>query len=410
MSALRTAAPPIAVMSVGSVGHLNPMLPVIAELSRRGRRVVVYGRSPQRALVERAGASLRPYPDVPAREGRPLKTPIAFLDLVATMTRRLMPWLVDDIGDLAPSMMVHDAAALWGKLAARVTSTPAASAISTFAFNNRFRAPDDPVLSIGTLVRMATSCSYSAGTHYAWERLLLAMRRQVPLAPLRRAMENLEDLNIVFTSREIQPAAETFDDRFLFVGASIGNREPDDSFAWDRLEDPVTFVSLGTTFSDRAGVISRIVRALDGLPGSLVVASGHVSPAEIGRVGARTIVTNHVPQPELLGRATVFVTHAGMNSAMESLAAGTPMVALPQGADQPLVAARIAELGTGIDAGSDPTAQEIRSAVMRVISDPSYAAAARTMGRTLIEAGGPRRAADALLEYEESSRSAAVST
>jgi hypothetical protein len=57
---------------------------------------------------------------------------------------------------------------------------------------------------------------------------------------------------------------------------------------------------------------------------------------------------NQAPQLPLLGRASLTVTHAGLNTVLESLAQGVPQVAIPVSYDQPGVAARIAHHGTGL--------------------------------------------------------------
>ena len=46
-------------------------------------------------------------------------------------------------------------------------------------------------------------------------------------------------LTIVYTSREFQPRAETFDGRFLFVGPSVAPRAEDVAFPWEGLHHPV---------------------------------------------------------------------------------------------------------------------------------------------------------------------------
>jgi MGT family glycosyltransferase len=55
-----------------------------------------------------------------------------------------------------------------------------------------------------------------------------------------------------------------------------------------------------------------------------------------------------VPQLEMLQRASMFVTHGGMNSTMEALYYGVPMVVLSQMMEQEMTARRIEELGLGV--------------------------------------------------------------
>jgi zeaxanthin glucosyltransferase len=66
----------------------------------------------------------------------------------------------------------------------------------------------------------------------------------------------------------------------------------------------------------------------------------NICPENLGRIPSNTIVVRSAPQIELLKRATICITHAGLNTVLESLAHGVPMVAIPIGCDQPGTAAQ----------------------------------------------------------------------
>ena len=57
------------------------------------------------------------------------------------------------------------------------------------------------------------------------------------------------------------------------------------------------------------------------------------------------MVVDFAPQLELLDKAAMLITHAGVNTVLEALCRGVPMVALPRNADQPGNAARIEYAG-----------------------------------------------------------------
>jgi UDP:flavonoid glycosyltransferase YjiC (YdhE family) len=59
------------------------------------------------------------------------------------------------------------------------------------------------------------------------------------------------------------------------------------------------------------------------------------------------IVVATAPQLELLKRADLCITHAGLNTVLEALGQGVPLLAVPIGYDQPGVAARIAHHRVG---------------------------------------------------------------
>jgi zeaxanthin glucosyltransferase len=122
-------------------------------------------------------------------------------------------------------------------------------------------------------------------------------------------------------------------------------------------------------------VYKHILEAVEPLEDVQVVLSvgKNISPENLGRIPENAMVVRSAPQIELLKRAALCITHAGMNTVLESLAHGVPMVAIPIGYDQPGAAARIAHHGTGefieLD---DLTTNRLKELIEKVLQDPSY--------------------------------------
>ncbi|MFD9635297.1 nucleotide disphospho-sugar-binding domain-containing protein, partial [Streptomyces violascens] len=102
-----------------------------------------------------------------------------------------------------------------------------------------------------------------------------------------------------------------------------------------------------------------------------------------------------VPQRAILEQADAFVTHAGMGGCSEGLMAGVPMIAVPQGAEQPMNADRLVELGVArrIDT-PDATADALRTALNDLVTDPEVARRSAQLRADARSEGGTRRAAD----------------
>ena len=66
---------------------------------------------------------------------------------------------------------------------------------------------------------------------------------------------------------------------------------------------------------------------------------GGLDPVRLGQLPGDPIVVSYAPQLEVVKRAALVITHAGLNTVLESLAEGVPLVAIPLGNDQPGVAA-----------------------------------------------------------------------
>src|SRR5262249_11134331 len=171
-------------------------------------------------------------------------------------------------------------------------------------------------------------------------------------------------------------------------------------FPWDRLTgEPLIYASMGTLQNGLESVFSAIAAAVGDRPGKqLVLSIGPViDPGRIRSLPANTIVVRNAPQVELLKRSALCLTHAGLNTALESLAQGVPMVAIPVTNDQPGVAARIAHTQTGKFVPiQDVTAPRLASLIDEVLDQPVYRRNAGRMKQAVAETNGLEKAVDLL--------------
>jgi MGT family glycosyltransferase len=169
-------------------------------------------------------------------------------------------------------------------------------------------------------------------------------------------------------------------------------------FPWERLTgEPLIYASMGTILNGQADVFRTIVAALSKHKDlQLVLSVGdQVNPKEIGPVPSNAIIVKRAPQLELLKRTSVCITHAGLNTVLESLAQGVPQVAIPVTYDQPAVAARIAHKQTGVVTSLDKlSAPHLSSLLNEVLSNPPYRDNARKIQEAIAEANGLSVAAE----------------
>jgi len=154
---------------------------------------------------------------------------------------------------------------------------------------------------------------------------------------------------------------------------------------------------MGTILNGRVDVFRTIATALAKHKGlQLVLSVGdQVDPQKIGPVPNNAIIVKKAPQLEVLKQASVCITHAGLNTVLESLAQGVPQVAIPVTYDQPGVAARIADKQTGVVTSLDKlTADHLSALLNEVLSNPIYRDNARTLQNVIDEANGLSVAAD----------------
>lgn len=156
------------------------------------------------------------------------------------------------------------------------------------------------------------------------------------------------------------------------------------------------FASLGTMQGGRLALFKRIAHACRELNAQLLLAHcGWLDAAQVQAVQAAgaTWVTDFAPQRAALARADAVVSHGGLNTVLDALVAGTPMLALPIAFDHPGAAARLVHAGAGLSLSPRlATAGAIRRRLQRLLTDTPFRANARRLGAEVSTAGGAVRA------------------
>jgi MGT family glycosyltransferase len=171
-------------------------------------------------------------------------------------------------------------------------------------------------------------------------------------------------------------------------------------FPWSRLDAarPLAYASMGTLQNGVLRTFRVIAEACAGLGLQLVISlGGGQDPALLGDLPGDPVVVGYAPQLELVGRSALTISHGGLNTALESLERGVPMVVLPVAYDQPGVGARVEWSGVGrsIPVGR-LTVDRLRDAVRTLLGDPAYRERARRLRSSIEAADGLNRAADVI--------------
>ena len=108
-----------------------------------------------------------------------------------------------------------------------------------------------------------------------------------------------------------------------------------------------------------------------------------------------------VPQLDILSQASVFITHAGMGGTSEAIYYGVPMIAIPQMEEQAITARQIEKLGLGtafLDKNTI-TSESLKTAIVKLLTEPSYKETAADFSQDMKSLGGAAASADALLRF-----------
>lgn len=375
-------------------GHVTPTLPLVEELVDRGHRVDYATEAQFAEVVGAAGAGWVPLPPLAPFVPPPDVGP----DLIARWLRHYFramretyPVLLARCRTDRPDGICYDVTNWPARLVARELGIPAVRLVPNFAENETY--------SIDEQLTAGLPPEHPEMTAFAADCARFSAEHAVAL-DVAGTMDVTEAVNLVFVPRELQPAGETFDDRFHFLGPLLGRREQREPWSPPEQGRPVLYISLGTIFTDRPEFYRTCLAAFGNGDWQVAMTIGAVDPAALGPIPRGVDVRPRFPQPAVLRHADVFVSHAGMGSTMEALHFGVPLVTFPQMPEQVVNADRVVELGLGARLDPDDvTPDGLARVVAHVAGDPLIRAAVDRMRRAIAAAGGARRGAEVVEEH-----------
>jgi len=407
-------SPHIGLVTIELSGHLNPSTTLARELLSRGHRVTLFARVDAEAKARAAGLGF----EAIGVEAFPLGAGAAAtevlgrlegaaalrytLNLLNEQTRLLLADLPDRLRAARLDLLLIDEISPAAEAVAEVLRIPYVTICNALSLRSDPGLP--PPLSgwryhPGRLARLRNRLAtlvLEGGERISRgdiRRYRAAHGLPAHAGEMRRALIAQQPAFFDFP-RVAQP------EWFHYAGPFHDEASGDDAgFPFDRLDErPLIFASMGTLQNQQFEVFHTIAEACAGVDAQLVMTLGRrgaVTPPLLQALPGAPLVVPFAPQRALLARAAVAITHAGLNTALEALVQGVPMVALPVTNDQPGVAARLAWLGAAEvipRARLEPAV--LRRAVTRVLLEPSYRAAAQAARAQIAQRPGVALAAD----------------
>ena len=419
------------ILLVPAWGHVNPITGIVRELTNKNVQVVFYASSQYKALIENTGATYREYSYFPSFlvNSKTIKdSRNSLLDLCSDLldfTDHIVPELIADVEKEKPDLIIYDSLSFHALILLEILQVQ-------YAKDNSKLKPPHAIKSSPSFARKQgvypnadeMKTFHSPRTFwYPFELASLVMRQtkfslKYGLSIFNPASyfysNDSQNKHTVITTvfPEFQPRREQFDDRFKFVGSCVNEQVRKDALDADTeldkvlsLFEPINpiesvelkpksnckliFVSLGTVFNNNIFVFDAIIEALQKLEFDMksselrvVIAMGQKiyqqfqsrMSAENYKLSENFVLRPFVAQIEVLKRASLFITHCGMNSASEAVHYAVPVVCIPIAVDQPMVARRMTdELNLG--KRFDPLhldVDKLSSAINEVLSDQTY--------------------------------------
>lgn len=415
-------------------GHVHPNVAIGHALDERGHAAAFYTGGSLRASLEGEGFRVFPFECVDEPRVRDIVLTLDALSLDWTSaTRRkalLREWLLETVdaqlADLTlvvdewrPDLLVCDPA-MWGPLLVLHETLGLPLAVMSYVAACLLPGPEGPIVGVplprstGSMSRAIRRVLRAVETIVAadFRRRADAVRIRYGLRPMRTSVTAFSGQMPLY----LVPSTSLFDRQRSDLPRSVRYVGP---CHWDRPSDvapppwladlardrPLVYVTEGTMHSKSAMVLRSALQGLATAPVRVVATTGrHRDPAtlELGVVPANARVERFVPHSDLFPHTDLVVTTGGTGTTLSALSAGIPLVVVPTAWDQPENAWRVVEAGAGVRIPANRcTPDAVRSAVERILGDPSFARNARRLSADFARYRGAAAAADLLEELVE---------
>jgi len=422
--------PHFGVLSYKGIGHLNPLIALSRQLVARGHRVTLFQHPELEQHVRARGLEFFPI-DVPdsssagqhrgstnQRKARTQIGEIAYRlrriegDMEAFL--REYPAAIRDAG---VDTLIMGEISLSGPTLAEMLRLPYFIVSTSIPHNFGWDAPRSIVAPGSYMDRLQKELLEVSVLRMKGpiRRSLDRYRRKIGLGSISNIENTFPELaHITQWPQCLDLSRSELPTNFFYTGPFVDEAgRAFVEFPWSRLDGrPLAYASLGTTRKSGTAIFHRIAEACSRLDLQLVISlGGRRDPAMFSDLPGKPLVVGNAPQLELLKRAQIVISHAGPNTVLETLMQGKPLLALPMTLDQPAVAARLAALGVAVVLPAKiRSAEQIRTAMLKVHNDPSYWNAAQKLQSEMQSLRGLERAADIIEEALSKLRDSAPST
>ncbi|CAF0791538.1 unnamed protein product [Brachionus calyciflorus] len=416
-------------------GHINPITGLAKELvAKKSFDVIFYGNIEHKDLIERTGATFRQYSHILSTnfKHKPLNEDKhdALEDLFTKMINisyEAVPVLLQQVENDKPDLIIYDHFSFPARYMLKVMESrfakglsqqptpPAVNFYTCFASKDGLYPSNEQLQEIvgGGFRLMATMARLiMRQSLFSWKFGINIYN------PVNFIYNESEKLNLVSVFPELHPHSDKFDSSYKFVGCCLSENirklKTSDSKLTEIIEffqplNPnfslknfdqngnenrfkLVYASLGTVFNNNIFIFDMIIESIkiynelyndpDSPKLKVIVALGQENyniyqeriKNESYEVPENVLLVITAPQIDILERASLFITHCGMNSASEAIQYGVPVICLPIKGDQLLVAERLADdLNLGIK--FDPlkmTSLDLKSAIEKILKDDFY--------------------------------------
>ncbi len=324
-------------------GHINPTLSITEELVNNGNHVCYFCAKQFEEEIRSLGAEFIDYG----------KKQESFLEQYRPTDRHpfymLMEYMLKYVEVLLPELLAHireknydiilcDSIFGAGYFLKQILNIPVVCSHSSFAMNS---APVPPQMLVAGIHPQLDEC------YRVLKRICSLYKIEEP--GLDEIFISKGELNLVYTTKEFNGNDDLEDEKYLYTRSYTHVRKETEKLDMELDGKKIIYISLGTINTDFLAFFKLCINAFVNTKYTVIMSLGKKCKAgDLSEIPDNFVVKQQIPQLEVLKYASVFISHAGFNSANEALYHGVPIIAIPMVNDQHMVAKRLVDLGVGV--------------------------------------------------------------
>ncbi len=326
-------------------GHTNQTLSLIKSLTDRGHSVTYVSKEPFRRKIQEAGATFLDYKSESLDALLSGKySSSEFLKAILLSAAEIIPnFFKPDATNQFDAVIYDKVSGIWGQIYADKFKLPTICSSSTFLFTNEDAVKYMPEF----MPNLKDWKEYEDALHSVketYDKSLIEINDVLDLIHCHRS-----DRVLAYTSSLLQPNSEKFKgEKYIYLGNRL---EPTQHVQIEKLkEGSLIFISLGTVFNSDSKLLRILINYFSPKYKILVSTGGNRVTYEKLQdlISPNVEIYENVNQKMILReKASVFVSHGGINSLYEGVFYQVPTLMLPQMGEQLFNSLRIQKLKAG---------------------------------------------------------------
>ena len=289
----------VIVLNFPTHGCINPLLATISELVKRGERIIYYCTEEFRNKIEQTGAEFRPYKGlINEYKIKNYSNLFEGLKLILEMTLDKLDYNLEAIRRENPDYIIHDSLCTWGKHIASILDIPSINLMHSYPITKSSVSVNE--YSISLLIKIGL---YKFNNSFRKHNLKYKLKKKYDInISLGDVLINSENLNIVYTSKQMDLRVYQKEKTYCFVGPSLFFKNEQNGFPFNKLRDKSSiYISLGTLHSENPDFYKICLKAFSNTKYYVVISTGlKTNLDEFNDIPDNFLIMQSVPQQKLL--------------------------------------------------------------------------------------------------------------